>query len=160
MLISQHAIAGAVVAVSIGNPVLGFIGAYLSHHVLDLLPHIDNIPLEDRLRKKDVWSRETWILAIVDGIVGLLIIAYLIWRKDQWLLVGLGAFGGILVDLFDNVPFWKKTFRSTKFGAFFHSIHSLLHFSWKQPTLFKIFITIMLQLAIVGGGIWYLLRSF
>ncbi len=94
---------GAVVAVKTSNPLLGLVFAFLSHFILDIIPHKD-YDIEGDVKKADSWS---WLVfwhsaikIIIDSLLGVLIILFLF--KSDWsiLLIALaGAFFGILPDI-------------------------------------------------------------
>ena len=165
MLLSQHAIVGSVVAVATGNPVLGFCAALASHHLLDMVPHFDGaVEKKENGRhceKKDEdWPRSTYILAYVDVLVTILIIGYLALRSDSMILVISGAIGGSLLDILDNVPWWKDRFRTTVIGRVWHTWHERLHYHWHNAHIYQIILAGLLQISITLGGIlWVLSRG-
>lgn len=164
MLLSQHAIIGAAISVATGNPVAGFFGALASHHILDMVPHIDGaiVKKERRFheREDENWPRSTYILAYCDSTLTLLLILILAVKTNMWELIMLGAFGGSLPDLLDNVPWWKDWFRQTWIGKRWHNLHEIMHYHWRGANIFSIILAIAFQIFLtVGGVIWVLSRS-
>ena len=157
MLLSQHMVVGGVIGMAVGNPIVGFGLGFVSHFVLDALPHFDSLPLDkehwDRIEKYKGWPKATWVIAIVDLIVTGIICFWLLSRiASPWLFIW-GALGGALPDILNNVPFWKKAFRRTRFGGSFERMHRMYHFSLKENDYGKIFLGIVLQLVLTIGGI-------
>lgn len=154
MLLSQHSILGATLAVATKNPYLGFVCAVASHQFLDTLPHIDG-PL--KREKSGEWTRARYYVAYADIVVTTIIVLWL-YSKSRNYLILVGAFGGALVDLFDNVPYWKKIFRSSQFGRFVHRIHTEYHCNTENKNWFWYLLAVLMQLFITIGGIWVLLK--
>ncbi len=164
MLLSQHAIVGGAVGLATGNPVLGFLAGFLSHQVLDMMPHVDGAPEKVRPRRYSSvvdreWPLSTYITSYIDVTVTTVIIIFIALRVNEPLVFLCGAFGASLPDLMDNVPFWKKCFRSTKFGSWFHGIHSKFHFRWHEAHVYQLILAVCLQLMLTIGGIWVSLRG-
>lgn len=126
MLEFSHSLAGAFIAYSIPNPVISLPAAFLSHFVLDLLPHWNPSLSDDKKRFGRV-SAQTFIIILVDCFIGLILGLALAYRKlpniNQSLIVIMGSFLGILPDLMEmpyyflniDSPFIKKLkkFQST-----------------------------------------------
>ncbi len=121
MLIAAHSISGGVVGEAIGNPFLAILFGFVSHFLLDLIPHFDTTD-DGKLTKRQL------ILIGIDGSIGLAIIVYLLmgYTIDPVSFLA-GAFGAIIPDLFDNVKLWEVSFRKSKFGEPFHAFHELVH---------------------------------
>lgn len=129
MLLTPHAMVGAAIGASTDNLVYIIILAFMSHFILDALPHFDwgtwHGYKEFELERKD------YVMAGID-IAMVLIFTYYLWHNtyDNKLLIG--AFFAILPDLFDNVPFWKDTLRKYAPFKHLHSLHKLIHFQIKE----------------------------
>lgn len=168
MLSSQHAIVGGSVGLATGNPFLGFLVGMASHHVLDMLPHVDGIPERNESRRfssrNGDWPKSEYIIAYADSFITLVILLFVSWHlNDSGKILNFfaGAVGGVFPDLMDNVPFWKKRFRATKFGEWYHrSVHKKLHFHWHDAHVYKLILAVLLQILITIGGIWFSLRNF
>lgn len=111
-----HLLLGAVVGAIVPPPAASLLGGIASHFVLDAVPHTEEetftrcrrrgfrlqIAHEDG-RRRHLRLTPGLIVAAVELIAGILIIAWLITRchgLSPW-AVGLGALGGILPDLVD-----------------------------------------------------------
>ena len=126
MLIAAHSIVAGYVGEEIGNPFLAFLVGIIIHFILDLVPHYDTTD-------KGKFTFRQILLIGIDGIVAILLLYYILKDNNYNLSYIAGVIGGILPDLLDNVPLWKKRFRKTKFGKWFHTLHQIVH--QKQPSL-------------------------
>lgn len=151
MLGSTHIIVGGAVAQSTGNYPLGLSLAFLSHFVLDAIPHLDFEVAEDKNPKP-----YQYILASLDSLLGFAILIYLGYTLLDLNLSLLlwGGFFGLVVDLWLHVPIWKKYTRKIWPGLYkFH--YDLQHW-WPKPNKFIGYGT---NLILIIGGIWFLLQS-
>lgn len=163
MITTAHLIVGAAVGVAMGNPYASFVAGVASHFVLDSIPHYDVSP--DALRNNAdsiIFTPKLWAQVWIDGIFGLALFSYWWGLHDGYSLVSpiaWGAFGGFLPDLIDNVPFWNKNFRSTRFGRSFHRWHEFTHTIWQSRFPMRRFGTlgILTQMVAIGISIWYLI---
>jgi len=120
MIISVHFLAGGVIGEAIGNPFLAFLLGIVLHFVLDAIPHFDNV------LKNGKWNYRQVIFTALDAAAtAWILFVYL--KPDIYLASPLlwGALGGVLPDLFDNIPF--LTIRNTKLGKPFHKFHNSIH---------------------------------
>ncbi|MFA6963455.1 MAG: hypothetical protein WC227_01935 [Patescibacteria group bacterium] len=126
MITTVHVISGGLLGESIGDPFLAFAAGIILHFILDAIPHFDNL-LED-----GEWTWKQWVFTSADL---LLMTSLLIFLKPELSLSSpflWGAFGGLLPDILDNVPFWRKKFRSTYFGGKLRAFHQGIHPKGKQ----------------------------
>lgn len=171
MLFTTHALTGAAIGVLFGNPIAGFFLGFLSHHILDSLPHFDQGSLYISKDQGPAWVgakyeeakkfkvRRDWIILFIDmGItsaLSLYILANL--NLKLWLLFILGATGGLLPDILDVSPFWRDRFRATAVGKIFHKLHDFFH--W--PLTFKYWhLGMGIQVAIAGIAMFLLIKRF
>jgi hypothetical protein len=90
MLAFNHILAGSIVAVTVPAPLVPIV-AFTSHFVLDMFPHA--------FGEEPPYSRFLKIQIVVDAIVCIPIIILLLFLfPHQWLIVGIGAFFGLLPD--------------------------------------------------------------
>jgi hypothetical protein len=120
MTLSTHALTGAIIVSLLPTePVAGLTVAFLSHFVLDMIPHrdYDLLSLDQEAAKRGVvemaWGRTFfWDLGRIggDALLGLLLAAGLGWTLfGQWsLLLLLGALAGMLPDF---LQFWHGLYR-------------------------------------------------
>jgi len=88
----NHAVTGAMVAAVIGEPAIALPAAFLSHFVIDMLPHWDYYKLKTK-------NSKTWANAAVDLILALTALEILILTTtvSPWLIAA-GGLLGILPD--------------------------------------------------------------
>lgn len=171
MLFTTHAVVGAAVGISVGNPLLGFGLAVISHHVLDALPHFDQGSFYIDSDKGPNWAgaiyeekqkfkgARDWIILFADWLVSGIIFLILFYKSPihYWGLIAAGALGGLLTDIFDTSPFWKEKFRKTFAGRTCHKVHHFFHWSLSMKFWH---LGIGLQVAIVAAGLLYIKKFF
>lgn len=138
MLLSPHILVGAAIATSIPNPLLGLLFAFLSHFLLDRIPHWEYSiePLKKIKTKGARYSMPILRRVMLDIALGfiLLIFAMAISRGDgAFFLAFFGGFFGILADGLSMLFFLKKEngilFRGLKI---LYALHSKIHFDTKR----------------------------
>lgn len=118
MLLGTHLLAGAAVGEAVGNPFLAFLLGFILHFVLDAIPHFDTTD-DHKFTYRQI------LLIAIEGIIGIIIFIYCYLNFSSHKAGFLaGAFGSILPDLIDYVPFWDKSFQRTRFGRVFHNFHN------------------------------------
>ena len=150
-------IAGSALGVATGNPIGAFLVGTASHIVLDQIPHTDpGIFLKNNELK--VWPKWIYYFAYLDILAGVTVVLILASQTNSsnWLNLFAGAFGGIFLDLLDNVPYWSKKFRKTIIGQSIHAFHDKFHFTVDSQHLIW---GILTQIIVVIGGLWYLLQN-
>jgi len=128
MLELVHATAGGIIAYKIGSPLLSLPLAFLSHFVLDTLPHW-NPNLSREKKKQGRISTKTMFVVFFDCLIGLFlglkIASLALPDVNKAIFVIFGCFAGILPDLVEapylikfqgshqwNVPFvWGIAFQ-------------------------------------------------
>jgi len=137
MMTATHIIAAGYVGEKIGNPFLAFLVGIVIHFLLDCIQYYDTTD------NGEITKRQL-VLIFTDLIIGILIIVLVL--KANLNLQGSflwGAFGGILPDVMDNIPFWQKAFRSTSFGKKFHKFHDKIQ-KYSLSPLFGITIQVLI----------------
>ncbi len=133
MTLASHAVAGAATALILrGQPELGAAGAFLSHFLLDAIPHWH---YQIAIRKGGAWRekrlawdadvRDTFARTGADSLTGAgiaLVLAFLV-SPENWFLALLGAGLGVLPDL---LQFLKYLTRSRRFIPF-ERLHQFCH---------------------------------
>ncbi len=100
MTATNHALTGAVIGLAVHNPLVAIIVAFLSHFVLDAIPHYDD-------PRRDLGSKWFLLYLIADGsfcvlLVGVLLISHV----DGWFLASVCAFAATSPDLMWFTTFW------------------------------------------------------
>jgi len=98
MYITVHAAAGAAIGTLTANPLLAFIGGFVSHLILDMIPHGDEEIKNWKLFK--TMRRRITAAALIDFFGVVLVLIYLINHADFNILPGMlaGMAGGIAPD--------------------------------------------------------------
>ena len=111
MILFTHSIAGAALAATQKDPLLATLVGFLSHFVLDVVPHWEYGigPLQ-----KDPLSREAipaYRKIVIDGLSGVAVpvALFVLWQgADFWLIFG-GIVGGMLPDFLQGVHLvWRS----------------------------------------------------
>jgi hypothetical protein len=159
MIPTGHLLIGGAVGATLAVHLPGAVAAPLalglgvaSHHLLDLLPHTDAGTFYPDDGPPP--PRRVCLVVGLEGLLGLLLTVFLyLAHYPTWPFL-LGAIGGMVPDLLDNIPLWQKRFRATRFGAFFHQFHMAAHCTgMEQRWLFGLGVDAL----VVVGGLWYLL---
>lgn len=122
MFMTVHAASGAVIGQSINNIYLAFILGFLSHFILDLVPHGDHNLIEGYYNKKKVMRMIS--LIVIDSIAMATFIL-LIFNKISFsnpVAVAAGIFGAILPDLLVGIAEM-----SNKYFSRFYDFHTKIH---------------------------------
>jgi hypothetical protein len=125
----------------------------LSHHLLDILPHTDAATFYPDPRRIP-WFAIT--VVVVENLLGLTLTSMLLIAQYTTWAFAAGALGGVLPDLFDEIPFWQQHFRRSYLGGVWHRWHQRLHCAdmgehWTMG--------LVIDATVCGGGLWYLLRG-
>lgn len=152
MLLTVHATAGALIGQQINNPVLAFVLAFISHFILDIIPHGDQDWIEEY--KGDQKSKVKKIISIV--VIDIVILLVLLVSKYYYsesfapsLSIGAGILGGILPDFLVGChELSDRLFK--KFYKFHFWIHDLIKVkpSTLQGVVFQAIITGILLLSL------------
>lgn len=96
----NHVLVGVSIAIVVRNPILAPIAAFLSHFVLDSLPHFG------RHKAYKTWSKAFLKLLSLDAFLcfGVLALAVIL-HPDQWLLISVCAFMATLPDWLWNAKY-------------------------------------------------------
>ena len=124
MILTVHALAGAASG-SFGSqsyPIAALLG-FLSHLVLDVFPHAE-YKIEN-LKKGNIDKKFFGDLSRVflDALIGLSLVAYLSWGKEDFLYIMTGVVFGIFPDFMSFLGFIFKNEFFKKFMNFHEKIH-------------------------------------
>jgi len=124
MTLTTHATLGAVIGKAVGNPVLAFVLGFISHFLIDMVPHGDS-GISDNFRVHKRRQKQAVAYVAVDAVVSILFVLLLVNMKDidatrafTW-----GIIGGVLPDLLVGVYELTKT----KWLRWFNTLHFLFH---------------------------------
>jgi len=143
MLELVHAATGGIIAYKIGGPLVSLPLAFLSHFVLDLLPHW-NPSLSKEKKKLGKISPKTILIIFFDCLIGLILglkIAFLaLPDTKKAIIVVFGCLAGILPDLIEAPYFFlNKNFPFLKGLISFQGEHQ-----WNVPFVFGVSSQILL----------------
>jgi hypothetical protein len=132
MILTPHLIIGAAIGAKTHNLGLIIILGILSHYILDFVPHWDyiNHGIKNFHKTKDFKALFLDLFKIaIDGLIGLLIVLLVVWRKDllnlnNLIFIILGIFFSILPDI---LLFAAIIFRGTLTQKYVDFHHKFLH---------------------------------
>ena len=154
MTILPHALGGAVSATLTDNYFLAFLFGFISHFILDMLPHLEPkflVKVEPDKTKK--WSIWLFVFVIVEFCLTILLFLSFIHRSDFAILL-VGALGGLIPDMIVNNPFLQK-FRYKPVIKHLFAFHDKIHLD--LPSRYW-FVSLIVEGSLIGGSIWYLLK--
>jgi hypothetical protein len=134
MITIAHVLVGGAVGLATGNPVAALVAGTASHFVLDMVPHLDVHPEAPRDEEDNIiFTPALYIQAFADVLIAAVIVCVFWVTYFDFPAITpfvIGAFGGFLPDLIDNVPFWKYQFRRLPGGMALHNFHEWTHDIW------------------------------
>ncbi len=153
MMAAPHMIVGAILGSLIQNFPLAFLAGIASHFIFDAIPHLEFSIFwpEDRQDNLRLTVGE-YIFVFFDVLIGVLLVLWIFYaRAENWPIL-VAAFGAILPDLIDNVPFWSPRLRKLPGFKQFHQFHQFIHSGLsKKYWIFGLSVYIM----IIGIAIWF-----
>ncbi len=167
MLFTSHAIAGAALGATTGNPYTAILLGFISHHVLDAVPHFDQGTFYKQqtgpnyLNSRSIehpdfkFSTRDWIVLFLDWSVSAILFAVIFVYSPANLSVAIfGALGGLLPDIIDSSPLWSKKLREKMLiVSKYHKFHEFFHWTIVKDS---IFLGLATQVIVVMGTLFYL----
>lgn len=165
MLTIDHVLIGGVIGVVVNQPAVALVAGIASHLIADAIPHLD-API-DAPRDHDgniIWTPRLFTQGFLDVGLGTAISLYVgvhFWSTPHFWPFVLGAFGGFLPDLVDNVPYWRFVRQWPGFRQF-HVFHDALHDWWnaRWPMRRYLVLGVLTQVAAVTAAILTLKGSW
>lgn len=136
--------------------VAAFAVGFLSHYVLDALPHWERLfgphYNEQLPRNHKLWPRHIYIQGSVDIFIGLVLLGYFIFKApgSYELVIFLGGVGGILPDLIDSAPWWKHLTKEVPFWSVISKLHQSVHMDYKKQMELPSFTGLITQLVVTA----------
>ncbi len=156
MISTTHLLIGGAIGALSSNEGAAFVGGVVSHFIADSIPHFDPGTKYGPGNVKEGESPNLidYLLASLDLILGLFLLYFLARNQPAFLRIGFGGLGAILVDLIDNVPFWKERLKGKFFFAelnYFHQRfhHNLFSRAWKKGVLVQAAISVVAAVIIL-----------
>ena len=146
MLITTHGLFGALIGKEVGYPPLAFLLGFISHFILDSIPHCDG---PDDIADRDENLPNTnaqYLLVSLDLLLAVAITIYLFSMGMVLPEMIWGVVGALFPDLIDNVPIWKRKIRKLNVFREFHFFHAKIQ-QFKIPLFW-------------GLAVQYLLAAF
>lgn len=125
MTLTTHAFVGAAIGTLTVNPIGGFFLGFLSHFVIDAIPH-GHYPLISFLRSNDPsvpYSRRALVAIAIDGIVATVAGTLLFLSAAPLLVVLCAVFGGMLPDLLLGTDIYFPSRLTRSFVRFHEGAH-------------------------------------
>lgn len=123
MTLTTHAVIGAVIGAATGNPLLAFTAGFISHFLVDIIPHGDRELYNNH--KSKTKHRRAYAYVTVDAIVAIIVVALMIASSHHTLSmpIALGIIGSVLPDLLIGLyeGFHIKSL------TWFHRFHFFFH---------------------------------
>ncbi len=148
MLLSIHATAGALIGQQINNPILAFILAFVSHFILDVIPHGDHDWIEEYKGGQKAKARKIVSIVVIDVLVllALLISKFYFKSFTPNLPIVAGVAGGLLPDFLVGChELSDKLFK--RFYRLHFVVHDLLKF--KPSTASGLFMQVIVLVALL-----------
>ena len=123
MIIFPHLLIGAAIGLKIHNPLAIFILALVSHFIADKIPHWEYLSK----RLKDLSKKEflAFLLKVAaDGLLGLLLLFWLLQNQSSW---PYAIFGAVISALPDLPLFFLRFFPRVKWLSFYQKLHNANH---------------------------------
>lgn len=124
MTITTHAVIGAVIGGATGDPNLAFGLGFLSHFLVDIIPHGDREMYEGY--KSKTAQKRAFAFVTIDGILAVIVVALMLaFSPDQRLTlpIAMGVIGSVLPDFVTGIyEAWDV--QSLKW---FFKIHTFFH---------------------------------
>ena len=143
MLFTTHTLTGLIIGREIESPSLAFILAFLSHFVLDIIPHNDGPDDKVECDPNHKTSINQYLVVFIDFLFAAGFIYYYSSQHNFTSSIYWGIFGAILPDIIENFPFVQAKLRSLPFFKQFHQFHH-----WLQRKKTSILFGISLQYSI------------
>jgi len=153
MLVTAHSLTGAFIGKEVGYPPLAFLLGFISHFILDAIPHNDG-PDDAVVRgENEPMSSAQYAIVAADIALTIIVMIYFLNRGEATPGFIWGAIGAVLPDFVDNTPFWSTTVRKLPVFKQFHIFHHGLQ-KIKTPMWFGL----LTQYAIAAVFFWLLFR--
>ncbi|PIQ67258.1 hypothetical protein COY25_04700 [Candidatus Uhrbacteria bacterium CG_4_10_14_0_2_um_filter_41_7] len=124
MTLSTHTAIGAIIGFSFGNPIVGFILGFISHFLVDMIPHGDS-EIADQYKVQKVNVKKILAYMMIDAVTAIILIVTLFETRsaDNTAVLGASIAGSVLPDLL--VGIYEVT--KSKYLLWFNRLHFFFH---------------------------------
>ncbi len=143
MIAIAHFLFGALIGKSFESLLLISVLAFISHFLLDAIPHYDQGSFKQR--KEDLTARD-WGFIVLDVLIGFSLVLFFALKFNFW-QIAFGAFFAVLPDLISNIG-WKFKLLRKPFFKQFHDFHDKI--SFKLTPEFK-WLGVLLQAVVIAA---------
>ena len=148
MTLTTHATLGAVLAKAAGNPLMAFIFGFISHFLIDMIPHGDS-GLSDNFRVHKRKRKQAVAYVAVDAVIAIIFVLILANTRDissmrtfTW-----GIIGGVLPDLLVGIYELTKT----PLLKWFNTMHFFFHdYFLKRKGEVPLYYALMAQVVLIA----------
>jgi hypothetical protein len=153
MLATPHLMVGAAIGKTLRRPWLAWPVAFVSHFLLDFVPHLDSHALFGVPSGGPTLPEAG--MAIADVLVGTAAVAWLVAGQPERRVMLGAAFFAILVDLMFNVPPWAPWLTAWPGTAWLAALHRA---SEQNVTPAQWPVGVGTQVVAVAAALWLILR--
>ncbi len=148
MTLTTHATLGAVLAKAAGNPLMAFVFGFISHFLVDMIPHGDS-GISDNFRVHKRRRKQAVAYVAVDAVIAVIFVLILANTRDissmrtfTW-----GIIGGVLPDLIVGVYELTKA----PFLKWFNTMHFFFHdYFLKRKGEVPLYYALMAQVVLIA----------
>ena len=127
MLAIPHMVAGAAIARRVRPGWLALSLAFLSHFLLDMIPHIGTHKFLDPTAARLTVSES--VFALLDFFIGAALVAWAALGRSDRRMVFAGGLLGILIDLVEYVPPWNAWYAALPGADRFIAFHNAIQWN-------------------------------
>ena len=148
MTLTTHATLGAVIGHATGNPLLAFIFGFISHLLIDMIPHGDT-GISDNFRVHKRRRKHAVAYVMIDAVIAIIFVLLLANTRDieSMRAYSWGIAGGVLPDLM--VGIYEVT--KTRLLRWFNTLHFFFHdYFVKRKGDVPLYYAIMAQIVLIA----------
>lgn len=172
MTTTPHILAGAALASllptgSIAMKVAGFTIGFMSHYILDAIPHWERLYGAHYNNELPTdysrWPKHVTTQGLADVLIGsmlFLTILFVTVPDSSKVCVLLGGIGAVLPDFMDSVPWWSQSTKQLPIWRYFTKLHDWAHISYDLQCRLPSFIGIITQVVVIVAAILVLTRKY
>lgn len=148
MTLTTHATLGAVIGGATGNPALAFIFGFVSHFLIDIIPHGDT-GISDNFRVRKQRRKHAVAYVAIDAIFAIFFVMMLLNTRDieSMRTFSWGIAGAVLPDLLVGLYDITKS----RFLRWFNTLHFIFHNLFiKRRGDVPLFYSILAQIVLIA----------